>query len=133
MTTRHDSRTISVWIDRAPAEVYAFAADPANMPRWASGVGEGFRQLDGEWVADTPAGQVVIRFCPRNDFGVLDHSVWPSPDQEIYIPLRVIANGTGSEVAFTLFRLPAMTDEQFDGDAEWVHKDLQTLKGILER
>jgi hypothetical protein len=36
--------------------------------------------------------------------------------------MRVIANGTGSEVLFTLFRLPDMTVEAFARDAEWVER-----------
>ena len=51
---------------------------------------------------------------------------------EIYIPLRVIANGTGAEVMLTLFRLPEMTDAVFARDAEWVAKDLAALKALLE-
>lgn len=132
MTTRYDSRTVSVWIDRDPAEVYDFAAAPENMPLWASGVGEGFRKVNGEWVANTPHGPVVIRFCPRNAFGILDHHVVPASGDPIYAPLRVIANGSGSEVAFTLFRLPEMTENQFEEDARWVQKDLETLKRVLE-
>jgi hypothetical protein len=46
--------------------------------------------------------------------------------------MRVIANGTGSEVLFTLFRLPDMTAEAFARDAEWVERDLKALKALLE-
>jgi hypothetical protein len=83
-------------------------------------------------VAEAPAGQVRIRFTGRNDFGVLDHHVILATGAEIYIPLRVIANGTGAEVTLTLFRLPEMTDAVFARDAEWVAKDLAALKALLE-
>jgi hypothetical protein len=29
---------VSAFIDRRPAEVYAFASDPRNLPRWAAGL-----------------------------------------------------------------------------------------------
>ena len=45
---------------------------------------------------------------------------------------RVIADGAGSEVLFTLFRLPDTTDETFARDAEWVERDLRALKALLE-
>ena len=32
----HDARHISVYIARRPAEVYEFASDPRNLPRWAA-------------------------------------------------------------------------------------------------
>jgi uncharacterized protein YndB with AHSA1/START domain len=34
----HDVRHISVDIARRPAEVYEFASDPRNLPRWAAGL-----------------------------------------------------------------------------------------------
>jgi hypothetical protein len=52
---------------------------------------------------------------------------------EIYVPLRVVANGdAGSEVLLTLFRRPGMSDEKFAADAEWVLSDLRKLKALLE-
>jgi hypothetical protein len=47
--------------------------------------------------------------------------------------MRVIANGEGSEVFFTLIRQPEMSGEKFAQDAQWVEKDLGILKGFLEK
>jgi hypothetical protein len=126
-----ESRTITVRIARPWSEVYAFASDPEHFPRWASGLGR-LERVDGEWVADTPAGPARVRFTARNDFGVLDHYVTLGSGVEIYIPMRVIPSGRGSEVIFTLFRLPEVTPEAFARDAEWVTRDLQALKALLE-
>lgn len=46
--------------------------------------------------------------------------------------MRVVANGEGSELMFTLFQLPGMSDEQFGQDAGMVETDLRTLKVVLE-
>jgi hypothetical protein len=46
--------------------------------------------------------------------------------------MRVIANGAGSELIFTLFRLADMSDEKYAEDAEWVMRDLNALKQLLE-
>ncbi|ACG72846.1 conserved hypothetical protein [Anaeromyxobacter sp. K] len=126
-------RHLSTSISRPPADVYAFASRPENLPRWASGLAAGIRQVAGEWVADAPAGTVRIRFAPPNDLGVLDHDVLLPGGDTVHVPLRVIANGTGSEVVFTLLRLPEMTDERFEADARWVEADLARLKALLER
>lgn len=74
-----------------------------------------------------------LRFAEKNDLGVLDHYVSPSPGIEIYVPMRVLANGPGSELVFTLFRLPGMSDEKFAEDAKMVMRDLETLKELLDR
>ncbi|WP_119459573.1 SRPBCC family protein [Rhodospirillaceae bacterium SYSU D60014] len=127
-----EARIISISIDRDWRAVYDFASVPENLPRWASGLGSALEKANGEWTAEGPEGPIRIRFAERNDFGVLDHYVIPEPGVEIYIPLRVIANGTGSEVIFTLFRVPGMSGERFAADAEWVARDLAALKALLE-
>jgi hypothetical protein len=43
---------------------------------------------------------------------------------DIYVPMRVIPNGGGSELMFTLFRRPELTLEMFNEDAETVQSDL---------
>ena len=69
-------------------------------------------------------GTHSIAFTPRNGFGVLDHQVTLENGAKIEVPMRVIANGEGGEVLFTLFRQPDMTSETFAGDAAWVERDL---------
>ncbi|MGH8915844.1 MAG: SRPBCC family protein [Acidimicrobiia bacterium] len=132
MVITHEARNISISIDRDWREVYEFAHRPENFGRWASGLAEFLHQEGGEWVAETAEGSVQVRFTPRNEFGVMDHYVTSEPAIEVYVPLRVIANGTGCEVIFTLFRTPGMTDEIMARDAEWVTKDLRALKALVE-
>jgi hypothetical protein len=127
-----EARTISIAMRRDWREVYDFAHRPENFPPWASGVAKSLRRDGDDWIAEAPEGRVRIRFTERNAFGVLDHHVILATGAEIYIPLRVVANETGAEVMFTLFRLPEMTDAVFARDAEWVAKDLAALKVLLE-
>ena len=127
------SRTLSVSINRSANEVYDFVSVPENFPLWASGLGNSLQKANGEWIAESQQGPVRIRFSERNEFGVLDHWVSAKPGLEIYIPLRVIANEGGCELVFTLFCLPGMSDEQFAADAEWVMRDLVSLKNLLEK
>ena len=50
---RHDagmasgSRHLSERIGRAPAEVYEYASDPANLPHWAPGLGPSVEEAGG--------------------------------------------------------------------------------------
>lgn len=73
-----------------------------------------------------------IRFIPANKFGVLDHVVTLPDGQSILNPMRVVANGDGSEVMFTLFQISGMSDEQFANDSGMVESDLLMLKSVLE-
>jgi hypothetical protein len=124
---------ISISIGRPPADVYAFAVEPSNLPKWASGLAGGIRQVDGEWVADSPMGEVRVAFAPRNALGVLDHDVTLPTGDTVHNPVRVLPNAAGSEVVFTLFQLPGVADDKLDEDARTVTQDLQTLKKVLER
>ena len=126
------TRIISVSIDRPSREVYDFASDPANLPRWASGIGTSIKNINGEWIAKSPGGPVKVRFTPRNNLGVLDHYVTLPTGAVIYVPLRVIPNGSGSELTLTLFRQPDMTEQKFQEDTNWVLRDLTKLKDIME-
>ena len=130
MPTR--ARTVSITIDRPWREVYDFESIPLNFQRWASGLGGSLKKSGDLWSAQGPDGPVRIRFSERNDLGVLDHWVMPESGGEIYIPLRVIPNGTGAEVMLTLFRAEGRTDEEMEADAEWVRRDLDALKALCE-
>ena len=132
MATMYQSRNLSVQIRRNPRDVYNFTSVPENFPRWASGLGKSLKRKNGEWIAETPQGPIKVRFTERNEFGILDHYVIPESGVEIYIPMRVIPNGSGSELIFTLFRLSDVSDEKFAADAEWVMRDLAALKNLLE-
>jgi hypothetical protein len=115
-----------------PQQVYAFISVPENFPKWASGLCKSIRKTQEGWIAETPTGPMHVRFTEKNLYGVLDHYIQPESGTEIYIPMRVIANNHGSELIFTLFRLPGMSDEKFKEDAEWVAKDLKASKSLLE-
>ena len=110
MASPLEAHHISVSIHRPFAEVNDFLAVPQNFEQWAAGLGNGFKQIGGDWVFDTLDGQGKIRFMPKNAFGVADHYVQPPSGTEVYVPLRAVANGDGSEVIFTLYRPPEMTD-----------------------
>jgi hypothetical protein len=126
-------RHLSVSIARPPSVVYAFASNPANAPVWASGLAGTITRVGSEWIAESPLGHVKVRFADPNALGVLDHDVTLPSGVTIHNPMRVMANGKGSEVVFSLFHLPGVSDARFADDATWVMKDLEALKRVLEQ
>jgi hypothetical protein len=127
-----ETRSVSVRINRSAAEAYEFLCQPENFPRWASGLGSSLCQDGADWVVETPEGRARVRFAERNSHGVLDHQVNLPGAAPIYVPLRLIANGDACELVLTLFRRPEVSDAQFAADAEWVMRDLQAAKRLLE-
>ncbi|MGO4621935.1 SRPBCC family protein [Ensifer sp. 2YAB10] len=127
-----EAKIVHTTINRDWREVYAFMAKPENMPRWASGLSSGLAREGDHWLAPGPLGNARVRFAPANDFGVVDHLVTLEDGTKVNNALRVVPNGDGAEVMFTLLRQPGMSAEQFAGDAAWVTGDLATLKSIME-
>ena len=113
LTVKH----ISISIARSPAEVYAFTSQLDNLSKWAGGV----------------SSDMKIAFAPKNDFGVLDHDVTLPDGTSNHNAMRVIPNGKGSEVVFSLFRDPAASDADYAKDAQHIETDLKKLKQLLER
>lgn len=148
------TRHIGVVVRRAPEFVYALAADPDLLPRWAAGLAAGpVRHEDGLLVVDSPMGEVRVRFVGRNSLGVLDHEVQLPDGTLVHNPLRVLPHPDGAEVIFTL-RTRATGDgsgaagevgagerasagDQIDDDearrdAEAVADDMEKLKALAE-
>ncbi len=128
------SRTISISIGREWRAAYEAVWRPEDFPKWASGLSAAplTPTEGGWWRTEGPAGPIRIRFTGHNAFGIMDHHVDTGSGAEIYVPMRIVANGEGAEVLFTLFRQPGMSDEMFARDAEWVARDLAGLKALLE-
>jgi hypothetical protein len=127
------AKYISVSIERSAAQVYEFASNPENLPKWAGGLSGSIKKVDGDWIAESAMGRVKIAFAEKNKFGILDHDVTLSSGAKFYNPMRVFPNNDGSEVVFTLYRRPEMTDQNFVEDAESVERDLKKLKILLEK
>jgi hypothetical protein len=129
MVSRHASAVIGASRDT----VYAFARDPANLPRWASGLADGqVEVVDGERiVVDSPMGRVEVDFAPHNEYGVLDHDVRLPGGLVTNNPFRVLVHPEGAEVVFTV-RQGDASDEDFARDVATVQRDLDALKSLLE-
>lgn len=137
----HETRVLSITVRRPIEAVRAYLADPLNFAQWASGLAGGLAPIGDDaaegtdttlWAAQSPQGEVTVRFSGTNDFGVADHWVFLPDGTTVYVPLRAVANGEGSEVSLTLYRLPSMDDAKFREDGEWVMRDLRNLKTVLE-
>lgn len=127
------TQTAKVFIRCAASEVYSFLASPENLPSWATAFCSAVQEIGGKCLAETPRGPFPVRIADKNDFGVVDHHVELGPDQEVHIPIRVLKNGDGAEVFFTIFRPADMRDERYTTEVEMVERDLDTLKKLLER
>ena len=127
------SKHVSVSINRSVDDVYDFASNPENVPKWAAGLGGSIKNIKGDWIAESPMGTVKVQFVNKNEFGILDHHVTLPSGETVYNPMRVFPNHDGSELVFTVYQRPGVTAEMFADDAQAVTRDLETLKTMLEQ
>ncbi|MBI4019326.1 MAG: SRPBCC family protein [Candidatus Aenigmarchaeota archaeon] len=126
-----ESRTLSVSIGCDHKEVYEFASNPENLPKWAKSFCISVKKSGNLWIAETPSGPVKIEFVERNAFGVMDHCVIVS-GTKIFNAMRVLRNAKGSEMLFTVFRQPGIEDKKYNEDIGLIETDLAKLKAIME-
>jgi hypothetical protein len=125
------ARHISRFIDRNPSVVSAFLADHRNLLKWAAGLSAGISEKDGVVLSESPMGKVQVRFARGAEHGIFDHDVTLPDGKTFHNPLRVLKNEKGSEVVFTLYRLPGVSDEAFEKDAATIAADLDRLAAVL--
>jgi hypothetical protein len=128
-----EAMVVSQAVDVSADVVYAFARQMENLPRWASGLAKGIEQRGGEWLADSPMGQVKVTMAPANSFGVLDHEVTLPDGVSVHNALRVTPCGDGSLLTFVVLRSAGASQESFDADVAHVRQDLLALKQLLEQ
>jgi len=105
----HPVKNINVSINKPAKDVYQFASNPENFPKWVQFVKSITRQNDS-WTAQTDLGTIRMKFAPQNEFGIIDHHVTLANGDTIYNPMRVIPNNKGCEFIFTLFWLPGRSE-----------------------
>jgi len=126
------SITLSISIAGKPADIAAYVADANNMPQWAGGFCKSVKKTGEDWAVETGEGEVGLKFLGPTSAGILDHVVTLSPEMQVYVPMRVVPNEEGSEVLFTLFQPPAMTEFRLQQDIALVKADLKRLKQVIE-
>lgn len=99
------SQHISVSINCSAEQVYEFASNPENLPKWATGLSGSIKNVNNEWIAESPMGRIKIKFADKNKFGILDHDVTLPNGEIVYNPMRLFPNNDGSELVFTLYML----------------------------
>ena len=127
------SRHISISINNSVDEVYAFASNPENLPKWAAGISGSVKNVNGDWIAESPMGRVKVKFADKNRFGILDHDVTLPSGETFYNPMRVFPNKDRSELIFTLYQRSGMSDKDFKNDEEQIKEDLEKLKSLVEK
>jgi uncharacterized membrane protein len=112
--------------------VIAFLSDMNNWKTWAPWVRSVSRLSARDWTLETDAGPMRVHFVEWNSLGVLDHQVTLASGVTVLNSMRVLANGSGSELVMVVFQSPGASAEEFERDVQAVRDDLGRIKKVAE-
>ena len=131
--TTYRAAIVQTSIDAPPESVVEFLRDLENWKTWAPWIQSVARTSPRDWTLETEAGVMAVRFVDPNSLGVLDHQVTLASGVTVTNSMRVIANGSGSELVMVLLQWPHMSAQDFDRDTRAVTEDLARIKAAVER
>jgi carbon monoxide dehydrogenase subunit G len=128
----HRAVVVHVSILASPESVIAFLSDMEKWKTWAPWIRSVERVSKERWSLDTTDGAMTVRFVESNSLGVLDHEVSLESGMTVRNAMRVVPNGSGSELEMMVIQLPEMSAEQFERDVQLVTDDFARLKTAAE-
>jgi hypothetical protein len=124
------THTVTVTIDAPLVKVAADLADPTTHPEWATEfyAGPARPAAGGEFLAPVPmmGGEVRHRIDADIARGILD--LYLAPQELPPIPVRLVPNGDGVDVLWTLARFPGVSDHAWQQGLAAMARELQALK-----
>ena len=126
------AEVIHVSILARPEQVVGFLADVHNWKSWAPWVRTVSKSSARDWMLDTDTGTMTLRFVEANSLGVLDHTVTLASGIKVDNSMRVLANGSGSELEMVVLQKPPATSDEFERDVQAVRDDFARIKKVLE-
>lgn len=115
-----------------PQKLIAWLSDMNTWKSWAPWIQTVTKSSPRDWTLATDAGTMKVRFVEPNAFGVLDHEVTLESGVTVLNSLRVVPNGSGSELVMVVVHRPDMTNDEFERDVQAVTDDLARMKKTAE-
>lgn len=122
--------TRSISIAAAPTQVLEFVGDARNIPRWAPGFASAIRRDGARWILTGAGGEFAIALVANLEAGTVDVLRDVDPTSGAFA--RVIPNGCGSEMLFTLLFPPDATPSAVTAQMATVDAELETVRRLVE-
>ena len=129
--TVHRAETRSIAIAAPPEVVHAYVADPPNLPAWAPAFADAVRPAeDGTWTVASGGAEFAIRLPASAAHGTADIVAAADPRRGAF--LRVLPNGDGSELLFTLVFAPGTPAAAIGRQMATVEEELAAVRRVVE-
>ena len=132
-----ETTTLSVTIDAPFERVVADLADPTSHPEWATeffaGPARPVSTTEAEVDVPMMGGPARLRVDADRGRGVVDVALAPGGgDYGPPIPVRVVRNGDGVDVLWTLARTPGIPDAAWEQGVAAMRRELEALRARHE-
>lgn len=120
----------SIAIDAPPAKVFAFVADPRNLPLWAPGAVKSVEPDGDLWLFHNGDSARPVNVRTSEEHGTVD--LLAPDDPSVGVFTRVLPNGTGAEYQFTMFFPAGSPQEAVDAQSDIIDGELVTVRTSCE-
>lgn len=125
---RSETRTIS--IGAPPSEVFDLVSDPSAFPRWAPAFAPAIRPDGANWIVERDGSEARIAVRTSREHGTVDILRPEGPPTGAFT--RVLPNGEGSEMLFTLFFPADAREEAVMEQMTTVEQELEAIRALCE-
>jgi uncharacterized protein YndB with AHSA1/START domain len=125
---RSETRTIS--IATPPATVLDLVGDPLQLPRWAPAFAGAVRPAGDDWLVAGAAGEARVAVRVARAQGTVDIVAARRPSEGAFT--RVIPNGDGSELIFTLCFPDGTAEPAIEQQMAVVEDELRAVRSLCE-
>jgi uncharacterized protein YndB with AHSA1/START domain len=126
MRTINLAETRSISIGASPAAVHEYLADARRLPEWAPAFATEVRPKGGHWVVTQGATELDVAILANRDCGTVD--IVAAANHSLGAFLRVLPNGPGSELLFTLLFAPDTPEHQIEAQMTTVENELAAVR-----
>ena len=125
--SRAETRSVAIPAD--PDAVFAFVADPRNLPRWAPGFASAVRPAGADWIVTSGGNELTIAVVSDPIRRTVDLLGGERRTTAVYS--RVIANAEGSEYLFTILFPHGTPEAAVTAQMEVVDGELRTIRDLV--
>lgn len=122
--------TETIAISASPRDVFAFLAEPFNLPRWAPRFADAIRPSGSNWIVTKEGFDLRILFAAAEEQATVD--IVAANDPRVGAFIRVVPSGDGSACVFTTAFPFGATDELVADQAAVVAAELDAIRSMVE-
>ena len=124
-----ETRTVTAVLDAPKERVFAYLAEIANLPKWATEFARELKYEEGRAKVVNGLGEFYFEIDADEATGVIDMYAGPTEDALALFPTRVVEVPHGrSAFTFTMFQAPGMPDELFASQYESLLREFDNIR-----